>query len=59
MRTPLVSVRASGVRALLDVLAQSMADLEAAMKVAYETAFVETADDAGLVLTAEIASDDD
>ena len=59
MRTPLVSVQAAGVRALLDVLAQSMADLEAAMKVAYDTAFVETAEGDGLVLTAEIASDDD
>jgi valyl-tRNA synthetase len=59
MRTPLATVRASGVRALLDVLAESMADLEAAMKVLYETSYVETADGDGLTLTAEIAATDD
>jgi len=58
MRTPLATVQATGVRALLDVLAQSMGDLEAAMKVVHETSYVETAEGDGLSLTAEIAPEE-
>lgn len=59
MRTPLRSVQVSGARELVEVISQCMADLEAAMKVVYETSYVETATGESLVLTAELLTEDD